>query len=94
MEDPKQDAPKNAPPAPDEKTDTRMSVAGWVTMAVLAGCLAMAVMYAVHAWMKLSGVHMSHTGWFFLVAGVVVTIGLGAGLMTLVFYSSRKNFDR
>jgi len=31
---------------------------------------------------------------FFLICGIVVTFAVGAGLMALVFYSSRKNFDR
>ena len=30
----------------------------------------------------------------FLGLGVVISIGLGAGLMALVFYSSRHNYDR
>jgi hypothetical protein len=42
----------------------------------------------------MSGVYMSGWGWTFLVLGVVVTIGLGAGLMALVFYSSRHDMDR
>jgi len=33
-------------------------------------------------------------GWFFLVLGIVFTIALGAGLMALVFYSSRHDYDR
>ena len=40
----------------------------------------------------LAGVHMSGLGWIFLVLGVVVTIALGAGLMALVFYSSRHDY--
>jgi hypothetical protein len=42
----------------------------------------------------MSAVHMSGWGWFFLGLGIVVTIGLGAGLMALVFYSSRHNMDQ
>jgi hypothetical protein len=37
---------------------------------------------------------MSVWGWTFMVLGVVVTTGLGAGLMALVFYSSRHDMDR
>jgi len=33
-------------------------------------------------------------GWFFIVIGILFTLGLGGGLMALVFYSSRKDFDR
>jgi len=42
----------------------------------------------------MAGVHMSGWGWTFLILGIVVTIGLGAGLMALVFYSSRHDMDR
>ena len=42
----------------------------------------------------MAGVHMSGWGWFTLVLGIVVTIGLGAGLMALVFYSSRHDYDQ
>jgi len=37
---------------------------------------------------------MSGWGWTFLGLGIVVTIALGAGLMALVFYSSRHDMDR
>ena len=39
-------------------------------------------------------VGMSGWGWGFLIAGVVVSVGLGGGLMALVFYSSRHDYDR
>ena len=29
-----------------------------------------------------------------MILGVLVTLGLGAGLMALVFYSSRHDYDR
>ena len=71
-----------------------LSIAGWVALIVLGGFLAVSIWYAIHAWMALEGVAMSPMGWFFLVLGIVFTIALGAGLMALVFYSSRHDFDR
>jgi len=44
--------------------------------------------------MAMSAVQMSGWGWFFLGLGIVVTVGLGAGLMALVFYSSRHGMDQ
>jgi hypothetical protein len=41
----------------------------------------------------LGGVGISPMGWFFLVLGVLFTIAVGAGLMGLLFYSSRKGKD-
>lgn len=74
--------------------NNRLSPAGWFALAILFGLFFAALWYALKVWTAMSGVHMSGWGWTFLVLGVVVTIGLGAGLMGLVFYSSRNDFDR
>lgn len=72
----------------------KLSPAGWLALIVLFGFFFAALWYAVKVWTAMSGVHMSALGWTFLVLGVVVTIGLGAGLMALVFYSARHDMDR
>ena len=77
-----------------EQSEGRLGPAGWIALGVLAIFLIWALWYAVRTWSALSGVPMSTMGWVFLVMGVVVTIAVGAGLMALLFYSSRKNFDR
>lgn len=77
-----------------EPPNNRLSAAGWLTIAVLVALLAWAVWYAVQSWGAMAGVHMSGLGWAFLILGVVVTFGVGAGLMALVFYSSRHNYDQ
>lgn len=74
--------------------NNKLSPAGWLTLAVLLVFFFAALWYAVRVWTSMAGVQMSGFGWTFLVLGVVVTIGLGAGLMALVFYSSRHNMDR
>jgi hypothetical protein len=79
-------APKSA--------SARLGMAGWIAIAIMAGLLAWAGWYAIHAWNALAGVDISATGWFFIVIGILLTLGLGGGLMALVFYSSRKDFDR
>ena len=61
---------------------------------VLLGLLAWAGWYAIGAWNAMAGVTMSPAGWIFMVLGVVVTFVVGAGLMALVFYSSRHDMDR
>jgi hypothetical protein len=58
-----------------------------------AGFAGRAALDGVRAWTSMPGVHMSGWGGFNLVLGVVVTIGLGAGLMALVFHSSRHDHD-
>ena len=77
-----------------ENTKAPLSVAGWITLVILFGLLAVAVWYAVWVWTSMEGVHMSGFGWLFLTLGVVVTIALGVGLMLLVFYSARNDLDR
>lgn len=79
---------------PDNAQKAPLSIAGWITLAILAGFFFVSLWYAVKVWTAMSGVHMSGFGWTFLVMGIVVTIGLGAGLMALVFYSSRNNMDQ
>jgi len=74
--------------------NSRLSPAGWLALAVLAAFFFASLWYAVKVWTSMAGVHMSGWGWLFLVLGVVVTIALGAGLMALVFYSSRHDMDR
>ena len=79
---------------PNSEGPRRLGAAGWFAIVVMAGFLAWSGWYAVHAWNALGGISISATGWIFIVIGVLLTVGLGAGLMALVFYSSRKDFDR
>lgn len=80
--------------SPEKNQDSRLSAGGWIALAVLAGFFAVSLWYAVKVWTSMAGVHMSGWGWTFLILGIVVTIALGAGLMALVFYSSRHDMDR
>ena len=73
---------------------SKLSPAGWFALLVLVTFLLVSFWYAMKVWTSMAGVQMSGFGWFFLVLGVVVTIALGAGLMALVFYSSRHDMDR
>jgi hypothetical protein len=66
---------------------------GWFTLVVLMALLVAAIWYCMHAWGEVAGNEISSAGWVFLVLGVVLTVGLGGGLMGLVFYSSRKGRD-
>lgn len=77
-----------------DATETRLSRGGWLAIIVLAALLGWAIWYAAHTWGALAGVGISTAGWVMLVLGVVVTLVIGGGLMALLFYSSRKNYDR
>jgi len=78
---------------PSSTPKTKLSAWGWFAIVVLIGLLLAAILYAVHAWGVIPAT-MSTLGWVFLILGIVVTTGLGAGLMALVFYSSRHDYDR
>jgi len=77
-----------------DKKAAKLGPAGWLALAILLGFLAASVWYAAGVWTAMSGVQMSGYGWTFMILGAVVTFGLGAGLMALVFYSSRHDMDR
>ncbi len=79
---------------PQKPPSQRLSLGGGLVIAGLVALLAAAIWYAAGIWQSLHTVHMSGFGWLFLVLGVVVTFLLGAGLMALVFYSARNDFDR
>jgi hypothetical protein len=78
----------------ENPANNRLSAAGWLAIAILVALLAAALWYAAGIWRSLAGTHISGFGWTFMILGVVVTIALGAGLMGLVFYSSRHDMDR
>lgn len=78
----------------DDTPSRKLGPAGWFAIVVLLGFLAAAIIYAVHAWNAMSGVSISPLGWLFMGMGVFFTIAVGGGLMALVFYSSRHNYDR
>jgi hypothetical protein len=69
-------------------------LAGAIAVIILLGFLGWAGWYGVHAWGTMGDVRLSTAGWVFLCMAVVFTSGLGAGLMALVFYSSRHDMDR
>jgi hypothetical protein len=77
-----------------QKRGTGLGLGGWLVLLALAVLLAGSLWYAARSWVAMTDVHMSGFGWTFLVLGIVVTFGLGAGLMALVFYSSRHDLDR
>ena len=79
---------------PDEVPSAQLGVGGWIALVVLVVFLVVAGWYGLHAWGQLDGVGISTLGWIFMGAGVFFTLLLGGGLMALLFYSSRKNFDR
>jgi hypothetical protein len=73
---------------------TPLGPAGWFAIIVLFGFLAWAAWIFLRTWTSLHGVAMSPLGWLFMGLGIVVTLAVGGGLMALLFYSSRHDYDR
>ena len=59
----------------------------------LGGMLAVAVWWTWVHWFAYDDSGMSVHGYVALLIGVVATFVVGAGLMALVFYSSRHGYD-
>lgn len=76
-----------------KENSKRLGPGGWFILIALAVLLAASIVYALDIWNSMDAA-MSGWGWGFLVAGVVVSVALGGGLMALVFYSSRHDYDR
>jgi hypothetical protein len=68
-----------------------MRRAGLLGLFVLA--LALLVGLGLLLWNAVGDVSMSGHGWIAMVLGAVLTVLLGVGLMSLVFYSHRKGYD-
>ncbi len=64
-----------------------------LTLAVLLGLLAASVVTAIWVWREMAGVEIGLHGWIALGLGSAATLLVGGGLMTLVFYSSRRGYD-
>ena len=79
---------------PKDTSGSGLSAFGIGAILIMVGMLGWAGWYAVKSWNAMSGVEMSPLGWVFMAMGAVVTFLVGAGLMVLIFYSSRHDMDR
>jgi len=72
---------------------------GWGTIlvvAVLLGLLGLAIYVGIAGWdmgSDSAGDSMSTTGYIAMGFGIAVTMALGVGLMTLMYYSSKHDRD-
>ena len=67
------------------------------TFALAASLMAMlmlAVWGAIYVWNDIGVIEMSTAGILAMIAGIVLSLGLGMGLMFLVFKSERDGEDR
>ena len=63
------------------------------TVVILLSLLLAATLVTFWGWQQIGEVEMSRHGLIALALGVVISFLVGAGLMTLVFFSSRRGYD-
>ena len=65
----------------------------WVTLVALLGMLGLAIVTAILGWKSAPQTNVPSSGYMALTLGVIFSLVVGIGLMTLVFYSSRAGYD-
>jgi hypothetical protein len=64
-----------------------------IAVAVAVFVMAVIIGVAVVNWHEIGEAGIDLNGWIALILGVLVTVGLGVGLMTLIFISNRRGYD-
>ena len=72
---------------------TGVRPSAWIGAAVAAAALAGVVLVVAGLWSEVGDSGISAAGWIAMILGVLATLALGIGLMTLVFISSRRGYD-
>jgi hypothetical protein len=80
-------APNDAP-AP-----ARLGAGSWIIITVLLSLLVAAGFVVYLGWTLGDGVEVSTAGYLAMALGVLFSLAVGFGLMTLIFYSSRSGYD-
>jgi Na+/H+ antiporter NhaA len=73
------------------------NIGTWIVLVVLVAFLCAAIVFMLVGWGPGEGEHgqeMSTAGYVAMALGILATLGLGIGLMALVFFSNREGHDR
>lgn len=65
----------------------------WLPVAIAAAAVIVVAAIVASLWAQVGDVQISLAGWLAMGFGVLLTLALGVGLMTLVFISSRRGYD-
>ncbi|MFK4651071.1 flagellar basal body-associated protein FliL [Bradyrhizobium japonicum] len=71
----------------------RMGVGSWVVIIVLLLFLLAAAVPIYRSWRLGNGAGLPLSAYIAMALGIVFSLGVGFGLMALLFYSSRKGYD-
>lgn len=69
------------------------STATWIAVTLGVAALVAVAVVVAEFWSGIGDSEISLAGWFAMGLGIVVTLALGIGLMSLVFYSNRRGYD-
>ncbi len=69
------------------------STFSWVAAAVACAVVLVLGFLIAALWIGIGDSEISSAGWLAMGLGVIATLGLGIGLMVLVFISSRRGYD-
>jgi hypothetical protein len=71
----------------------RSDIGSWTILIVLVLLLAATFAVVYVGWTLANGTDVPASGYVAMAFGVLVSLGVGFGLMALLFYSSRKGYD-
>ncbi len=74
-------------------SQSRLGLGTWAILIVLLALLAASLLIAYLGWTHGSDTDVPPSGYVAMALGVIVSLGVGFGLMGLIFYSSRKGYD-
>jgi hypothetical protein len=72
---------------------TGLTLSNWMVILVLGALLLGAIAIASVGWTSAAGTVVPTSGFVALTLGVVLSLVVGIGLMGLLFYSSRNDYD-
>src|ERR1700742_4430885 len=84
---------ENKPGGSNGSVSARLGMGSWAILLVLLLLLAGTVAAIYLGWRLASGTDVPASGYVAMAFGVIVSLGVGFGLMALIFYSSRKGYD-
>ena len=70
-----------------------VSKSTWAAAAAAAAAVVAVAAVVVILWNQLGASQISTAGWLARIFGVIATLALGIGLMTLVYVSNRRGYD-
>ncbi len=86
-------ANQNGSIEPGVLVPARLGIGSWTILIVLGLLLAGTFAIIYLGWKLGNGTDVPASGYVAMVFGVIVSLGVGFGLMALIFYSSRKGYD-